>query len=199
MSFCDTDIAVNCDECYELSVGDCLPILINSTLTPANVYWLICTDKFGNRYDTQVTITAGGDFSIDPDNYPSGLFNPYAGKFTFILSVSQVNVIPVSFSLSGATYSCIIAEWSVTCCNNTYVPPDACETFIDSLNATELACICANISSLCTDVCNGVDIIDQSGNIVSHVADGGTYSVLVFDTISGGASNTTYSNNVISA
>lgn len=45
----------------------------------------------------------------------------------------------------------------------------------------------------------GVDIIDQDGNVVSHVADGGTYSVLVFDTISGGASNTTYSNNVISA
>lgn len=182
MSFCDTDVAVNCDECYELSVGDCLPITIATSLTPATVYWLICTDKFGNRYDVQVTVDANGDFEIDPDNYPTGLFNPYAGKFVFILSVSQVSVSAVQFSVSGATYSCVIGEWSVTCCNNTYVPPTACETFIDGLSTSEIDCICDNVTELCPNItCDPATVRNTDSTYLTTVASGGT--LVLADTI----------------
>lgn len=174
MSFCDTDIAVNCDECYELSASDCLPITIPTSLTPAAVYWLICVDKFDNRYDTQVTIDASGDFVIDPDNFPTGLFNQFAGKFVFLLSVSAVNVIPVQFSVSGATYECVVVSWSVTCCNNTYVPPTACETFIDGLSASELACICANMTEFCPNGCLDATVENSDATYSVTVASGGT-------------------------
>ena len=181
MSFCDTDVAVNCDECYELSVGDCLPITINTSLTPATVYWLICTDKFGNRYDVQVTVDANGDFEIDPDNYPSGLFNPFAGTFVFILSVSQVSVTAVQFSVSGATYSCIIGQWSVTCCNNIYVPPTACETFIEQLTESQIACINANCDIFNCSVCLDATVRNTDSTYSVTVASGGT--LVLADTI----------------
>jgi len=174
MSFCDEDVAVNCDECYELSASDCLPITIATSLTPTTVYWLICTDKFDNRYDVQVTIDANGDFTIDPDDFPSQLFNKYAGKFTFVLSVSSVTVTPVQFSVSGATYSCVIVEWSVNCCNNTYVPPTACETFIDGLSTDELACICDNIGELCPTGCLAATVENSDASYQTTVASGGT-------------------------
>jgi len=175
MSFCDEDVAVNCDECYELSASDCLPITIATSLTPTTVYWLICTDKFDNRYDVQVTIDANGDFTIDPDDFPSQLFNKYAGKFTFVLSVSSVTVTPVQFSVSGATYSCVIVEWSVNCCNNTYVPPTACETFIDGLSTDELDCICANVTELCPSItCDPATVRNTDSTYSVTVASGGT-------------------------
>ena len=130
MSFCDEDVAVNCDECYELSVGDCLPVAITTNLTPSTAYWLICIDKFGNRYDVAFTSDGSGDFTIDPDNYTSGLFNEHAGKFEFVVSLNAVNVTPVAMTIGSTTYNCIIGTWSVTCCNNTYVPPTFCETFL---------------------------------------------------------------------
>jgi len=181
MSFCDTDIAVNCDECYELSASDCLPITIPTSLTPATVYWLICVDKFDNRYDTQVTVNGSGDFIIDPDDFPTGLFNQFAGKFVFLLSVSAVDVIPVQFSVSSATYECVVVSWSVTCCNNTYVPPTACETFIDGLSATELACICDNMGELCPSGCLDATV-NVNGNLFDTVASGGTLNVPVKNT-----------------
>jgi len=174
MSFCDTDIAVNCDECYELSASDCLPITIPTSLTPATVYWLICVDKFDNRYDTQVTVNGSGDFIIDPDDFPTGLFNQFAGKFVFLLSVSAVDVIPVQFSVSSATYECVVVSWSVTCCNNTYVPPTACETFIDGLSATELACICDNMGELCPSGCLDATVENSDSTYLTTVASGGT-------------------------
>lgn len=174
MSFCDTDIAVNCDECYELSASDCLPITIPTSLTPATVYWLICVDKFDNRYDVQVTVDASGDFVIDPDDFPTGLFNQFAGKFVFLLSVSSVNVVPVQFSVSGATYECVVVSWSVTCCNNTYVPPTACETFIDGLSASQIDCICDNMGELCPSGCLDATVRNSDTTYSTTVASGGT-------------------------
>lgn len=118
MSYCDEDIAVNCDECYELSVSDCLPITINTNLTPSTSYWLICLDKFANRYDVAFTSDASGDFIIDVDDFPANLFNEYAGKFEFVVSLSQTNVSPVAMTINSTTYNCIIAEWSVNCCTS---------------------------------------------------------------------------------
>jgi len=177
MSFCDEDVAVNCDECYELSASDCLPITIATSLTPTTVYWLICTDKFDNRYDVQVTIDANGDFTIDPDDFPSQLFNKYAGKFTFILSVSAINVTAVQFSVSGATYSCVIVEWSVNCCNNTYVPPTFCETFLDGLSTEEIDCICDNIGELCPSGCAAATVKNSDNTFNQSVASGATYTL----------------------
>lgn len=175
MSFCDTDIAVNCDECYELSASDCLPITIPASLTPATVYWLICVDKFNNRYDTQVTVDANGDFIIDPDDFPTGMFNQFAGKFVFILSVSAVDVIPIQFSVSGATYECVVISWSVTCCNNTYVPPTFCETYLDTLTDEQKACICAEIDALCgASPCLDATVENSDESYSATVASGGT-------------------------
>jgi len=182
VSFCDTDIAVNCDECYELSASDCLPITIHTSLTPATVYWLICVDKFDNRYDVQVTVDGSGDFIIDPDDFPTGLFNQFAGKFVFLLSVSAVNVVPAQFSVSGATYECVVVSWSVTCCNNTYVPPTACETFIDGLSASEIACICDNMGDLCPDGCLDATVENSDGTFTHDIPSGDTY-VLADETI----------------
>lgn len=174
MSFCDENVAVNCDECYELTVGDCLPQLITTNLTPSTAYYLICTDKFGNRYDVAFTSTAGGDFYIDTDDFPSKLFNQFAGKFEFVVSLSSVTVTPVSMTIGSSTYSCIIAEWTVTCCNNTYVPPSACDTFIDGLSTTEIACICDNMSALCPSGCASATVRNTDSTYLTTVASGGT-------------------------
>lgn len=183
MSFCDEDVAVNCDECYELTVGDCLPQLITTNLTPSTDYYLICTDKFGNRYDVAFTSTAGGDFYIDPDDFPSKLFNQFAGKFEFVVSLSAVTVTPVSMTIGGSTYSCIIAEWTLTCCNNTYVPPTACDTFIDGLSTTERECICDNIAELCENMpCDDATVKNSDNTFSQSIASGATY-VLTDETI----------------
>ena len=177
MSFCDEDVAVNCDECYELTVGDCLPQLVTTNLTPSTAYYLICTDKFGNRYDVAFTSTAGGDFYIDPDDFPSKLFNQFAGKFEFVVSLSAVTVTPVSMTIGSSTYSCIITEWTVTCCNNTYVPPTACETFIDGLSTTEIACICANMDELCPSGCAVATVKNSDNTFSQTIASGATYTL----------------------
>lgn len=175
MSFCDEDVAVNCDECYELSVSDCLPVAITTNLTPLTAYWLICTDKTGARYDVQFTSDANGDFTIDPDNYPTGLFNPYAGKFEFIVSLSDINVTPIEMTIGSLTYSCIIGTWSVTCCNNTYVPPTACETFLDTLSDSEKTCICDNVVALCPDItCADATVENSDQSYQATVASGAT-------------------------
>lgn len=181
MSFCDENVAVNCDECYELTVGDCLPQLITTNLTPSTAYYLICTDKFGNRYDVAFTSTVGGDFSIDPDDFPSKLFNQFAGKFEFVVSLSNVSVVPVSMTIGSSTYSCIIAEWTVTCCNNTYVPPTACETFIDGLSTTEIDCICDNIEELCLSHCDVATVRNTDSTYSTTVASGAT--LILADTV----------------
>lgn len=177
MSFCDEDVAVNCDECYELTVGDCLPQLITTNLTPSTAYYIICTDKFGNRYDVAFTSTAGGDFYIDPDDFPSKLFNQFAGKFEFVVSLSAVTVTPVSMTIGSSTYSCIIADWTVTCCNNTYVPPTACDTFIDGLSATEISCICDNMAELCPDGCLDATVKNSDNTYNQSIASGATYTL----------------------
>jgi len=138
MSFCDTDITLDCSTCYEIEQSDCNDIIISGGLTPATVYWLICYDKFGKRYDNQVTVAGDGSFTIDISNYPEALFNPYAGDFQFILTVDQNNIERVNFSISSTTYNCIVANWTVTCCDSsTYTPPTACEKLLQTLSTSE--------------------------------------------------------------
>lgn len=174
MSLCDTDVAVNCDECYEITVNDCLPVLIATNLTVLTAYYLICTDKFGNRYDVAFTSTAGGDFYIDPDDFPSELFNQFAGKFEFVVSLSAVTVTPVAMTIGSTTYNCIIAEWTLPCCNNTYVPPTFCDTFLDGLTDQEKACICEAIAEICPDGCVDATVENSDASYSATVASGGT-------------------------
>ncbi len=42
-----------------------------------------------------------------------------------------------------------------------------------------------------------VDIIDQDLNVIASVTAPGSYSVLVFSGISGGAANTTFTNTIV--
>lgn len=43
----------------------------------------------------------------------------------------------------------------------------------------------------------GVNIVDQDGNIIAHIQDGGTYSVIVLSGFNEGDSTTIYSNSII--
>lgn len=137
---CFDDIDQNCDECYELTQEDCLPEVIQAGLTPAASYWLWCVAPDGNIYKDQITIAGDGSFTIDVDSgaYPTGLFNKYAGKFEFFLSTSQTDSTPVAFSISAVSYNCLIMNWTVNCCDNTYVPPTDCEKLLDTLSEDEL-------------------------------------------------------------
>lgn len=137
---CFDDIDQNCDECYELTQEDCLPEVIQSGLTPAATYWLWCIAPDGNYYKDEITIAGDGSFTIDVDSgaYPTGLFNKYAGKFEFFLSTSQTDPTPTAFTISAVSYNCLIMEWTVNCCDNTYTPPTDCDKLLDTLSPSEL-------------------------------------------------------------
>jgi len=175
MSFCDEILPIGCEQCYEFTADDCLPKLITTNLTPATQYYLICFDKYDNRYDVGIVTDGNGDFEIDPASFPSGLFNPYAGKFEFVVSLSTVNVVPVAMTIGSTVYYCIIGEWSVTCCNNTYVPPTACETFLEGLSDSEIDCICDNMGELCPGGCLAATVKNSDNTFNQSVASGATY------------------------
>lgn len=55
----------------------------------------------------------------------------------------------------------------------------------------------AEVQDIICDPCGDVEIIDQNLDIIATPACGTQYSVLVFDGIDGGASNTTYTNSIV--
>lgn len=71
------------------------------------------------------------------------------------------------------------------------------QNIIDRLTAVQVACLKIKFGG--GGVCVGVNILDQGGNIIAHVNDGGTYPVIVLSGVDEGGSGTIYSNSIIEA
>jgi len=140
MSVC-RDFLQDCKECFETSRSDCLSFTIVSDLTPSDPFFLVLRTKTGDFIITSIVIGAGGEITIDPADYPAGLINEHAGKFRFVLSVNSSNVIPVDFEVGGEDFNCILAEWSVICCESNFTPPTDCEKFDAALDQDDRCCV----------------------------------------------------------
>lgn len=104
----------SCSECYPLVLNACsetLTIPIGSGVEGNIVYWRI-TDKFNHIYEGTAILDADLNIQIEVDDFPSGLFGPFSGSFTF-----QVAAI-VDASAPAPTYVC---EWTdVVVCDEPY-------------------------------------------------------------------------------
>lgn len=127
MSICDENIDVNCDECYEVSRADSSLNFIYG-LTPSTQYYLWVIDKFRNVYRNLFTSGVDGSFDIDLADYPSGMFNQYAGDFEVFISTDVDGSNIVAMTVYATPYNCLIlsitSSTEVSC---TPVPRNSCD------------------------------------------------------------------------
>lgn len=97
---------MSCDTCYEVSLPACAGVItVNVGMDPNNIYTWIITDKFGNKYQENVTTDGAGKFVIDASDLPDGLFTPSSG--TFILAIINSAGETQSMAINGEDYTCI--------------------------------------------------------------------------------------------
>jgi hypothetical protein len=117
--YCQEEVTLNCDSCYELTNEYCDPIIINPGVAFGYVScYLQIIDKFITRRSQEVTLNYAGEFTIDEALLPDGFFNPYSGKYELYLSSDEdgENVIPMTFE--DVVYNCIILTIEKTTENN---------------------------------------------------------------------------------
>lgn len=118
--YCQEEVNLNCDSCYELTKEYCDPITIDPGTAPGyDIFYLQIIDKFIVRRTLDIDLTDGA-FTIDQTLLPDDFFNPYSGKFELYLSIDEdgENRIPMNFN--DVAYNCIILTISKTidneCC-----------------------------------------------------------------------------------
>ncbi|HET6255849.1 MAG TPA: hypothetical protein VFE32_17360 [Puia sp.] len=87
-------------------------ITINAHLTPATEYWYIVTDKFGNEYTKQVTADENGSFELLAADFPTGLFNPYSGKFQLQVKKTLQDEAPQPLTFCAEAYDTILMAFA---------------------------------------------------------------------------------------
>ncbi len=106
--YCQEEVVLNCDSCYEITKEYCETITIDPGVAPGyEEFYLHIIDKFITKR-TQPIELIDGSFTIDETLLPDDFFNPYAGKFELYLSVDESGepIIPMTFNED--TYNCII-------------------------------------------------------------------------------------------
>jgi hypothetical protein len=99
-------IVTPCDSIFRITLGVSQASLLASDITvkarlSANTpYWYILTDKFGKIY----TSDADGSILMDMSNFPSGLFNPYAGSFLVQVKSTLEYGTAVPLTFCGKSY-----------------------------------------------------------------------------------------------
>lgn len=73
-------------------------ILINTQLTPSTDYQWVITDKFGNQYSGTGTTDAEGRLSVEVEDLPAGLLNPYGGAFTLWVQNTDCQRVPLKMA-----------------------------------------------------------------------------------------------------
>lgn len=83
---------MSCICVYNAEVPLCAETLIIDTELTSGIYKSVITDKFGQKYERDVTVY-GGSFSIDLTDYPEGLITPYAILLLEIFDGCDLQVI----------------------------------------------------------------------------------------------------------
>jgi hypothetical protein len=107
--YCQEEVELNCDSCYEITKEYCDPISINPGVAPGyDAFYLQIIDKFIVRRTQEITLEMDGSFTIDETLLPDDFFNPYAGKFELYLSVDEEGELKIPMNFSEVVYNCII-------------------------------------------------------------------------------------------
>jgi hypothetical protein len=119
--FCQEEVLINCDSCYELTIEYCDPININPGIAPGyDTIYLQIIDKFITRASQLIELGIDGSFTVDETLLPDDFFNPYAGKFELYLSTDEDGEIIIPMIFDDVTYNCIVLTISKTinneCC-----------------------------------------------------------------------------------
>lgn len=96
---------MNCNCCFQDFIAKCnLSVQVYAQLAPLSDYTWIITDKFGNKYQGEITTGSNGFWGIPVDQLPSGLLTQYSGEFT--LQVQDSGCKPIKFKVAQE-YDCI--------------------------------------------------------------------------------------------
>lgn len=100
----------NC--CFTDHLAKCeTEIQVYAMLTPTTAYRWVITDKFGNKYEGEVTTDADGFFAIPVEDLPAGMLTQYSGSFLLQVYLQDTTCAPEKFKIA-AVHDCI--EFTVT-------------------------------------------------------------------------------------
>jgi hypothetical protein len=119
--FCQEEVDLNCDSCYEITKEYCEAINIDPDISPGyESLYLQIIDKFIVRRTQLVDFNEDGSFDVDFSLLPYDFFNPYAGKFELYLSTDEEGEVVIPMSFDDEFYNCIILTLTKTneteCC-----------------------------------------------------------------------------------
>lgn len=98
---------MECNCCFTDYLAKCeTEIKVNVILNAETAYRWVITDKFGNKYESEVTTDAAGAFTIPVEDLPAGLLTEYSGDFTLQVFPGAGSCGPVRFKIAGE-YDCI--------------------------------------------------------------------------------------------
>lgn len=89
---------MDCNCCFKDFIGKCDDFLIVNTNLDAGDYIWIIEDKFGNKYQGEVTTYPGGALYIPVEDLPAGLLTQYSGDFTLQI-MDAVSCTPIKFKM----------------------------------------------------------------------------------------------------
>jgi hypothetical protein len=178
MNICDTKFDIDCSDCFEvIRADDNLNFIYG--LTPSTQYYLWIIDKFRANYRVLITSGVDGSFDITLSDYPSGMFNKYAGDFEVFLSTDVEGLNVVDLTINAVSYSCVVlaisASTAISCQPNIV---DTCSpSFItdsDGVTIFEVGSGEAGTCSPCLDVKSGIQYarpFNSNVHIVYRVGD----------------------------
>jgi hypothetical protein len=168
------DINNFCDECFELQFEELNDFSITPTsLVEGSVYYLHLFDKFNNHYVNQVQIGANGAIPFYQLNYPTKLFNRFAGVLYAYLSTSQtMGDLDVDVEIDEVTLTCFNIKFT-TCIEPPTPPvePPVCLPATLLLNG-------GVFTSVASGATTDIELVDEDGATVNPISVVGTVITL---------------------
>lgn len=98
----------NCSCCFTDTLARCeTEIVVNIQLPVYGEYRWVITDKFGNKYQGDITPNEAGGFSIPVADLPAGLLTQYSGDMKLqVFPQGTEACAPEQFHVAGK-YDCI--------------------------------------------------------------------------------------------
>ena len=110
----NNNLLESCAGCYASQLSEYpASLTINAGLAAGVNYIVKATDKFGNRFSTApiAALTNGSLVITIPQSFPQQWFNRNAGSFLFQVSETADPWVPVSLTLGGSKYTCILVDF----------------------------------------------------------------------------------------
>lgn len=102
-----------CDTPFEITLRSCSSSWVfNAGLTSETLYYLRVKDKFGNSYIYSATTDENGILTIELTDIDKVNYNPFAGTFTFELSLTQSPFAPIELYLCDTLYNKIAVNFN---------------------------------------------------------------------------------------